>query len=363
MEKKEIIKLFLQNGFQLSGSALSAVSSDPRAIITELKKIKPRPFIVTDEYIKKNLNISSFKSISIKMIKKFTFKKDPLHVDDYIKHLLSRYEKIKSILIGQMAPKKLVSINKITSKTMKFSIIGLVKERDSNSITIEDSTGETNLYFDENMKEELNNILLDDVIGVQCEKREEKYYVRKLIYPDVLSSRNVTRTKGEMLISFLVSTQDLTNTQTKKLTDYFSGIKNLSTVFVFGHVKSHFFKPPPTQLNLIQLPLEPIPKLFQLDAIKILTIPHTFFNHHSKSFSVPEVFTSMLKRRELIIGAPHIPNAYEGFILDEVPDIIVSNHGQSTYLNYKGTTIISNSDPKKVFTVNLKTRDVQQITL
>jgi len=48
MEEKKIVKLFLQNGFQLSKSALTIIPPNPEEVIPELKKIKPRPFIVTD---------------------------------------------------------------------------------------------------------------------------------------------------------------------------------------------------------------------------------------------------------------------------------------------------------------------------
>ena len=71
----------------------------------------------------------------------------------------------------------------------------------------------------------------------------------------------------------------------------------------------------------------------------------------------------MLKRRELIVGNRQIYNIHDDFILDEIPDIVVSDFGRSIQLNYKGTTIISNSNPQKVFTVNLKTREVEEISL
>jgi len=362
MEEKKIVKLFLQNGFQLSKSALTIIPPNPEEVIPELKKIKPRPFIVTDEHIKKILKAKNFGSVEVKTIKKFTFKKTPLHVNDCVKHLSSRYEKIKSILIKRMAPKKLVSINKITPRTTEFSIIGLVKKRNGNSILVEDLTGVTSLYFDESMKKELDSILLDDVVGIQCKKIEEKYHVKKLIYPDVLSNRNVAKTKKEMLIAFLASTQNLTDAQTKKLTNYLLGIKNLSNIFVFGPPKPLYLTKTP-ELNFVQIPLDPIPKLFQLDVIKILIIPNPFLNRFSKHSSPSDVLTSILKKRELIAGDSKIFNIYDDFILDEVPDIIASNFGRPTHINYKGTTIISNSNPKKVFIVNLKTRDVQQISL
>lgn len=363
MEKEKIVKLFLENGFQLSKSALNDMPREPDMIIFELKKIKPRPFIVTDEHIRKILATKIFEPIKIETVKEFTINKTPLCVNDYVKHLLSRYEKIKSILIKQSSLKWLVSINKITPRTMHFSIIGIVREKNDECLSVEDPTGETSLYFDESMKEDLNYILLDDIIGFQCEKIKEKYYIRKLIYPDVLSSRGVTKTKEDILITFIVLNRNLSDEQTKKLTEYLSNLNPPPTVFIFDENNSHFLNNLFPNSSLVKVSLGISPKLFQLGEIKILTLPHPFFNDYSTNSSENDVLTSILKRRELVIGNSHVFNVHEDFVLSETPDIIVSNFGETTYLNYKGSTLISNSNPEKGFTINLRTRNVEQFSL
>jgi len=71
----------------------------------------------------------------------------------------------------------LVSINKITPRTTTFSIIGLVRKKNDESVLVEDPTGEISLYFDKEMEKELKSILLDDVVAAQCQKKRERCYV------------------------------------------------------------------------------------------------------------------------------------------------------------------------------------------
>ncbi len=360
MNKEEIIRLFLKNGFQISKSALGLVPENSQMIISKLKKIKPRPFIVTEHHIKKFLKDNPDKQINVKLIKEYSFSQTPVCVDDYVKGLSSRYEKIKSLLLKRMAPKKLVSINKINPRTTTFSLIGLVRKKNDDSILIEDSTGEVNLYFDKNMGMELGGMLLDDVVGVQCKKMKEKYYVKKVFYPDILSSRRINKTNDEIEIAIAYMSPGTTESNQKKIIDHITTMNKISTLFLLSHLGTTSTSDMLSKLKLIQIPFDAAPKLFHLDGIKILTIPRLFFKKIPESIPTSEVFVSILKRRELFTPALPIVNTHENFILDEPPDIIISDFNGTFYQNYKGTTIISNSDPKKVFFVNLKTREVHE---
>ncbi len=180
MDEEEIVKLFLENGFQISKSALKLVPEDPKRIIPDLKKTKPRPFIITEQHIKKILMETKNKPANTERKGADDFRKTVVCVGDYVNRLSARYEKNKSSLLKQMPSKKLISINKITPRTMIFSIIGLVRKKNDDSILIEDPTGETSLYFDGGIKNELKETSLDDVIGVQCKKIREKFFIKKV---------------------------------------------------------------------------------------------------------------------------------------------------------------------------------------
>jgi hypothetical protein len=180
MNEEETVKLFVKNGFQLSKNALRPATKDPKMIVSELKKIRPRPFIITEQHIKNVLTVSPNEATNEKKIKKHSAKKTSFRVDDYVKDLHSYYEKNKSLLLKKHSLKKLISVNKITPRTIIFSVIGLVRKKNEDSILIEDPTGEIKLYFEKNMEPVLKNILLDNVIGVKCKKINEKFYAKKV---------------------------------------------------------------------------------------------------------------------------------------------------------------------------------------
>ncbi len=362
MGEEEIVRLFLDNGFQISKNALDLAYENPEIIISHLKKMKNRPFIITEKHIKEILKTISNKPIDTKMIKEYKTKKEPTRVDDYVKEFLSRYERIKSLLIKQMAPKKLVSINKIGLKTTNFSLIGVVREKNEGSLLIEDPTGEMNLYVDKSIIDECKKIILDDIIGVQCKKVNEKYYAEKIFYPDITSSREINKTKDELQIA-IIQTSPETTEQNKKILNKLSDVKNLSTLFLFSPAENMIKNNISPRFNLIQIFPNSTPKLFQLDEIKILTLPKPFFDGLSEFLAAPEIVLSFLKRRELIIQHTENPHIRESFILDDIPDIVISNFDGSFHQNYKGTTIISNSDSKKIFIVNLKTREVSELSV
>ncbi|MBD3156147.1 MAG: hypothetical protein GF368_05895, partial [Candidatus Aenigmarchaeota archaeon] len=52
MNKKETIKLFLENGFQLSQEALTKIQKKPDVYLEEIRKFNPRPFIITMNHLK-----------------------------------------------------------------------------------------------------------------------------------------------------------------------------------------------------------------------------------------------------------------------------------------------------------------------
>jgi len=180
----EVVRLFLKNGYQISKSALPLVLSSPEEIISGLKKLKPRPFLITEKLIKKILEETNESKPKTEILKEFLPTKKPIKIEDYVKHLQSRYEKIRAILSKHMDKEKLISINKISQQNI-FSIIGIVRERGDSNLLLEDISGEVHVYFDGPMKKTLEKICLDDVIGIRCKKIKEKIFARNVIYPKI----------------------------------------------------------------------------------------------------------------------------------------------------------------------------------
>ena len=187
VNKKEVIRLFLKNGFQISENALPLTLNNPNELICDLKTLKPRPFIITEKHIRKILKKPTDSKIEIEVLKIYKRRETQIRVEDYIKSFRSRYEGAKNILSKHMGHEKLISINKITKQTSVFSIIGIVRNKKDNNLLLEDLSGQTHVFFDESTKEELKNVALDDVVGLKCKKNKEKIYGQKTIFPDILS--------------------------------------------------------------------------------------------------------------------------------------------------------------------------------
>ena len=362
MEEGEVVRLFLKNGYQLSRAALPLVISNPEQIIFELKKLKPRPFIITDKHVKKILKEIKKPIPKLELLKEYNQLKKPIKIDDYVKHFLNRYEKIKKIISKRMDPKELVSINKITLQTIKISIIGIVREKGRGNLLIEDPTGEMNIFFDENIKEKFNDIFLDDVIGIKCKKIKDNYYAKNVIYPDVLSSREINKTENNTKIMVVSNPSSLDNTKHQKLLNLILTTENLSSIFLFENEPNKKLEEF-SKFNPINISSNSNPSIYQINNIKILVLSKHLFRQTKKTNPI-DFITSILKRR-CILTVFNSKTHVEGnnFILDEIPDIIISNFDGSAYKNYKGTTIISNSEPNKIYLIDLRTREIMEKTI
>jgi DNA polymerase II small subunit/DNA polymerase delta subunit B len=351
MEKKDVIRFFLKQGYQLSNSALPLVIMSPEKIIGGLNKFKPRPFIVTEHHIKKILEEKTKQTYDIKLLKEFNQSLNKFTVGDIVTHFLSTYDKTKKIILEHMPAEKLISINKITPKTQSFSIIAIIKELFDDQMVVEDSTGEVSLFFDKEIKQKLNCPELEDIIGIFCKKNENKIYITDIIYPDLPVAREVNKTSEEIIVVFLSNPDEGTINQ--KLFEALPPEK-LFFVFIFGDKNINTDLPKNVTLTFITK--NSTPKLFQLDKIKILTVADSWFGKMGEENTDPILCS--LKRRNIAPNPSSIKN--DNFVLEDVPDIVLSSSGKNRCKNYKGTTIISNSDPQKIYLINLKTRDVEE---
>jgi DNA polymerase II small subunit/DNA polymerase delta subunit B len=361
MNEEEVVRLFLRNGFQISKSALPLALEDPEQILFELKKMKPRPFIISEQHIKNIQKTPKIKPVEIKIIKEYKQEKRSASVKDYADHFLSRYEKIKNIISKKMEGERLISINKIATQTMMFSIIGVVSEN-NNNILIEDPTGEVYVFFEDNLKEKLSEINLDDVIGLTVKKNKDKYYAKTVVFPDISSNREIGKTENNMILAVVSNPSTLNDTKYKNLISTLSSTENLSSVVFFDEIKNEKLTNDFSAFNPITP--ETNPSLFQINNIKILVLPKKFFETLTFGLKTSDPITPILKKRHLFTQfSPKTHIGPDDMVLTEPPDIIISNLDETTNKNYKGTTIISNSNPNKIFLINLRTREVIEKTI
>lgn len=362
MNEEEVVKLFLRNGFQISKNALHLILEDPERILSELKKMKPRPFIISEQHIKNIQKPVKIKPAEIKIIKEYTFEKRPISVKDYVDHFLSRYEELKKIISRKMETEKLTSINKIATQTMMCAIIGIVREKNKNNVLIEDPTGEVYVFFDDSLKGKLDEVSLDDVIGIAIKKIKDKCYAKTLTFPDIQSNREINKTENDMILAIISNPSNLDDEKYKNLISTLSSTENLSSILFFDDTRNEKITNYFSKLNTINPKSNP--SFIQIDNIKILILPRGFFETLTFDTHISDPITQILKRRHLSPSfAPEYNISHDDLILSEIPDLVISNLNETINKNYKGTTILSNSDPHKIFLINLKTRVVTEKTI
>ena len=86
--EEEDIRLFLKSGYQISKTALPLVLSNTEEIISGVEKLKPRPFIITENHVKKILGDRKKPRIKIEILKEYKPQKKPIKIEDYVKNLL-----------------------------------------------------------------------------------------------------------------------------------------------------------------------------------------------------------------------------------------------------------------------------------
>ncbi len=353
MEEKDIVRLFIKNGFQVSKDALPLLITKPEYVLSRLKRIEPRPLFLTREYIEKILKETTVPEV--KVIRKYEWERKPITVYDYLDFLLFHLKKVKKIISEHMPQEELISINKITSQNT-FSTIGIVKEKKEDNIILEDQTGEVTIFFDALLKEKLKEIFLDDIVGVKCRKVKGKIYARNIIYPDIPSTREVKKTDVDVKIALVCGFSSLNVNEKKKTLDLLKE-KDVFLTFFFDEKNKKELE----KINSVRI--EEFPVLFELEKIKILTLPQRFFKNFAEKVNIPSFIRHLLRKRCLLPTFSLKTCLVGDFVLEYIPDIILSDLDGGKYMNYKGTTIISNSDPKKTFLINLRTREVEEIPI
>jgi len=342
MDNQEIVKLFLTHGFQLSQDTLPLIKNRPEEILSEIEKLKKRPLIITKSNVEKIIESRGERKTSkIILLREFNFEKKELQVEDYVKHFIENYEKIKEILLKNIKLQKLISVNKIINNTKEFSLIVSIRNKSRNNLLVEDTTGEIYVFFDEKIKNRFDLVELDDIIGLLCVKKKEKIFIKDIIYPNISITRKINETKNNVKIFYVYKPSLLSDEDFKKLSALLKETEKKDPIFVYGEYKDKEIMK--NFDNLFLISDKSFPSIFQLQNVSILTLPKKFISKNILD-------KRLIKNNDLL----------NIFTIDEVPDIIISLEEKTYSKNYKGSTIISNIDQKRYFIINLKTRDVEE---
>lgn len=389
MNKQDIVSKFIEKGFQLDPHSLDFFFQNSDKIDIFLKKSNvDQQNIITKETID-----SIFKTVqpNIQILKTYNTDKKTMTVENSIQFFNNRYEKMRKILSGRFELVNLISINKVTPTTKKFSVIGMIAEKDNDtkSIVVEDTTGEMKIFFDS--VNNFSELLHDEVIGIVCEKDDDSIKAKSVIFPDIPLRREINKTKDDIYCIFVSDFHmDDANFNKKSFDNFLDWIGKIKYekfyIFVLGDISS--------DKNKIKNFLDSLPekhqKIFQQGDIdgqqeNILSITDpcllklentTLFLSHGNflndymnlwNTSPEQTILNLIKKRNMnpSFDINKKIGAEDQYFLDTIPDIFVTGHFHKPgMINYKGTTIISNGsfiNQPVYWMINLRTRETIKI--
>lgn len=114
-------------------------------------------------------------------------------VDDFMMYFNSRYDKVSKILRQRLPPVDIASVKRLKSERVKVIglITGLRESMNGNIIIdLEDKTGRISVVAAGKLKEEAQDLLGDEVIGVEGFLRGQNIIAESLLYPEVPMNGN-----------------------------------------------------------------------------------------------------------------------------------------------------------------------------
>lgn len=388
MNKRDIIKKFLGNDFQLDFASLEFFYNNQDKMDQFLQKIKNKgaPYTISLNFIQ-----SVLKEPQIKILKTFKKQKRKISVQEISNYLNRKYEKLRKILLKNPSLKNLISINKISTQTKNFSLIGIVEEKDeeNNLIRIEDTTGEVSIYFNKSSKY-FQEIIPDDIIGLVCNKNDE-IRAEEIIWPEVPLKRIINKTKKDVYCLFVsdfhMDSKDFNKISYEKFLEWLNKIRyDKFYLFVLGGISSrkdditNFFDNLPNNSFKIFVKGKNDPDVYVGDvtikAPSLLKIENKLvflvcsgseiykYIKIWKDLPADKVMLNLIRRRQF--DSLFDTEIYEeDSVLDVLPDVFASGYFQEPkLLNYKGTTIISTGNfiSKPIFwLMNLRTREINKV--
>jgi DNA polymerase II small subunit/DNA polymerase delta subunit B len=385
MDSQEIIKLFLNKGLQIDPKSLEFFLANKEKLEDFLKKMSGKkdelPSSITIDFVKKIL-------CELEILQDFSVPQKTYTTENAIHFFNNRYETMKKFFIDNPSLENLISVNKITENTNKFSIIAMVKEKDSaeKTIFVEDQTGEILVSVE---GKEFDDIVPDEIIGLVCEKSGNIPKASNVLFPDVPLKRDVNKTEDDVFCLFISDFHFESENFNKKYYENF--LKWLGKfkypnlhIFVLGGVSSdektvkEFFSKLPKDSVKIYLQDEKDthfsadcnlsnPCLVKIDNVVMLLCSGGVLEYYVKlwsSLSVEKVMLNLLKKRHTdpVFSANKKIFSEDIFILKTLPDIFVASHFHMPgELNYKGTSILSLgsfTQQPTFWLTNLKTREI-----
>jgi DNA polymerase II small subunit len=218
MEKREVLKICMENGFFLDRGMLDyfvELDVDITDLIGKLKSLGVNEKILSldvfDKY-KDRLGIFLSKNKGLddgfNILKNIKGNSGKIEAGDFVSYFRARFEEIRDIFIKKGGIENLCSIRRIGRDNGIFSIIGMVYDKRITKnknllIEVEDLTGRTIILVNRDNKqlfEQARNLLLDDIVMFKCSGSSKMLFASDFVYPDACLDSEKFGNKDEFVV-------------------------------------------------------------------------------------------------------------------------------------------------------------------
>jgi len=319
MEREEIIKLFLKNELQLTPKALEIISQNQDLIDKIIELAKEKNLVIVDEDLPRSFltQLTQTSPSELKIV--YPEEVEEFSIEDVLKLMKERFEILSRIIQENHNLPNLTSLSRI--KKIKegetATVIGMIKDKTTYTILLEDFTSHETIQMEAKIVEKL---FYDDVVGIEVRREDEKLVGNKVFHPSLSFFRKITQLPEEVIIS---------NSEIK-----------------IGDKK-------------FKLERKEIMKIYVKD-FKLLLIDNNIVEkYQQKNEKTIDTLISLIERRHLNPSFFISKKVYKKdlFLLDEIPDaIVVLNSKDSVYKVYKGINIFLLPSERKA---NLKKKVIE----
>ncbi|MBC7110553.1 MAG: hypothetical protein H5T46_06100, partial [Archaeoglobi archaeon] len=205
----EILRRFLENGFQLHPEAFRLICShkSPEKVAEcVIASLDPSVLVVQPEHVYPFIQEKS--GDDIKILENFTSSSSNASVENFHRYFLSRYEKLKRIIEQRGIRGREISTIKRVPRGSEVTVIGMIneiKETSSGNILIEleDKSGAVTAVITRESEcfERAKLLVRDEVVALRAIKQNDLLIATELIEPDVRVHRlrNVQKVNSGIL--------------------------------------------------------------------------------------------------------------------------------------------------------------------
>jgi hypothetical protein len=317
-DKKAIVKIFLDNHLQLTPRTLDEILNKEIDISKLIEFAKNRNLIIVDENTLKEF-LSDVSSTSIGEIKVIYLEEtESFSIEDVLEMIKKRFEFLSKIIQENNMLNNVISLSKLKKikNDNQLIVIGMVKDKTTYSVTLEDFTAYETIQLDANI---VNKLFYDDVVAIKVKKEEEKIIGDKIFFPSLSFFRKMSKLDEEVTV-------------------YNDVIK----------VRDKEFK---IEGDIVRVYINDF-KLFVLSS----NIIEKYKNRDEKDI---DVLISLIERRHLNPSFLISKKMYrvDLFLMDEIPDaLVVVGAKDSLFKLYKGINIFLLPNERKAF---LKQRKIE----